>query len=72
MTRKPKLTRSREAARSGAEETVADIGADIDPEVAQALIDLIEMGLVVDSGLRRNGRIVWCAVPEMATFAPHV
>jgi hypothetical protein len=41
------------------------IGADIDPEVAQALIDLIEMGLVVDSGLRRNGRIVWCAVPEM-------
>jgi predicted transcriptional regulator len=37
------------------------------PEIAQALVDLVEMGLVVDSGQRRfeNGkwRIVWVAVP---------
>jgi hypothetical protein len=38
-----------------------------DPEIDQALADLVEMGLVVDSGQRRfqNGkwRIVWIAVP---------
>jgi len=38
------------------------------PEIGQALADLIEMGLVVDSGQRKfqNGRwqIVWVAVPE--------
>jgi hypothetical protein len=38
-----------------------------DPEIDQALADLVEMGLVVDSGQRRfqNGkwRIVWVAVP---------
>ena len=38
-----------------------------DPEIAQALADLVEMGLVVDSGQRRfqNGkwRVVWVAVP---------
>ncbi len=36
-----------------------------DPEINQALADLVEMGLVVDSGQRRfqNGkwRIVWAA-----------
>jgi hypothetical protein len=41
-----------------------------DPEISQALADLIEMGLVVDSGQRRfqNGRwqIVWVAVPPEA------
>ena len=38
-----------------------------DREIAQALADLVEMGLVVDSGQRRfqNGkwRVVWVAVP---------
>ena len=38
-----------------------------DPEIDQALADLVEMGLVVDSGQRRfqNGkwRIVWVTVP---------
>ena len=38
-----------------------------DPEINQALADLVEMGLVVDSGQRRfqNGkwRVVWVAVP---------
>jgi hypothetical protein len=38
-----------------------------DPEFDQALADLVEMGLVVDSGQRRfqNGkwRIVWVTVP---------
>ena len=46
----------------------SDYGIEIsDPEIAQALADLVEMGLVVDSGQRRfqNGkwRIVWVAVP---------
>ena len=38
-----------------------------DPEIDQALADLVEMGLVVDSGQRRfqkgKWRIVWVAVP---------
>ena len=33
-------------------------------EIRQALASLIEKGLVVDSGLRRNGQIVWVAVSE--------
>jgi hypothetical protein len=37
------------------------------PEIDQALADLVEMGLVVDSGERRfqkgEWRIVWVAVP---------
>ena len=46
----------------------SDYAIDIpNSEIAQALADLIEMGLVVDSGQRRfqNGkwRIVWVAVP---------
>ena len=46
----------------------SDYDIDIsDPEIAQALADLIEMGLVVDSGQRRfkNGkwRVVWVVVP---------
>jgi hypothetical protein len=40
------------------------IGADVDPDVAEAMVELIENGLIVDSGKRRNGRIVWVAVPE--------
>ena len=39
-----------------------------DPEIDQTLADLVEMGLVVDSGHRKfqNGkrRIVWIAVPR--------
>ena len=42
------------------------ISGDIDPDIGQALAELIEMGLIVDSGKRRriNGkmRIVWVAV----------
>jgi hypothetical protein len=45
------------------------ISGDIDPDIGQALAELIEMGLIVDSGKRRriNGkmRIVWVAVPEL-------
>jgi hypothetical protein len=45
------------------------ISHDIDPDIAQAIAELIEMGLVVDSGERRriNGkiRIAWVAVPEL-------
>ena len=33
-------------------------------EIQQALAALAEKGLIVDSGLRRNGQIVWVAVPE--------
>ena len=36
-------------------------------EIRQALASLIEKGLVVDSGLRRNGQIVWVAVSEKRT-----
>jgi hypothetical protein len=32
-----------------------------DPDLRDALISLIRDGLVVDSGRRRNGRIVWVA-----------
>ena len=39
-----------------------------DPEIAQALAELVAMGLVVDSGRRRfekgKWRIVWVAVPR--------
>jgi hypothetical protein len=46
----------------------SDYGIEMsDPEIAQALADLVDMGLVVDSGQRKfqNGRwqIVWVAVP---------
>jgi hypothetical protein len=46
----------------------SDYGIDGDnPEINQALADLVQMGLVVDSGQRRfqNGKwqIVWAAVP---------
>ena len=42
----------------------SDYGIDMrDPELAQALADLIAKGLIVDSGKRRNGRIVWVALP---------
>jgi hypothetical protein len=38
--------------------------AGCDPEFAEAAIGLIKAGLVVDSGQRRNGQIVWMtAVP---------
>ncbi len=47
-----------------------------DPEIDQALADLIEMGLVVDSGERRfqNGkwRIVWIAVPPEERGKQHI
>ena len=46
-----------------------------EPEINQALADLIEMGLVVDSGRRRfqNGkwRIVWVAVPPEERETAH-
>jgi hypothetical protein len=47
----------------------SDYGIEMDdPLLAEALTDLIEKGLVVDSGMRRPGRdgkpaIVWVAVP---------
>jgi hypothetical protein len=40
------------------------ISDETDPHIAMALAQLIEQGFVVDSGKRRNGRIVWVAVPE--------
>lgn len=33
-------------------------------EIGQALAELAEKGLIVDSGRRRNGQIVWVALPE--------
>ena len=46
------------------------------PEIDQALAELVEMGLVVDSGERRfeNGqwRIVWVAVPPEERGKQHV
>ncbi|MGC2462455.1 MAG: hypothetical protein WA446_16010 [Steroidobacteraceae bacterium] len=52
-------------------------GIDIpNSEIAQALADLIEMGLVVDSGQRRfqNGkwRIVWMLVPPEKRGKQHI
>jgi hypothetical protein len=47
----------------------SDYGIEMDdPLLAQALADLIDQGLIVDSGMRRQGRdgkpaIVWVAVP---------
>ena len=46
----------------------SDYGIEMsNPEIAQALVALVEMGLVVDSGQRRfedgKWRIVWVAVP---------
>ena len=35
--------------------------AGCDPEIAEAVLELIKMGLVVDSGRRRNGKILWVA-----------
>jgi hypothetical protein len=32
-------------------------------EIQQAIAELVEKGLVMDSGLRENGRIVWVRVP---------
>jgi hypothetical protein len=32
-------------------------------ELAQAILSLLEKGLIVDSGERRNGQIVWVAAP---------
>jgi hypothetical protein len=55
----------------------SDYGIEMsDPEIAQALADLVEMGLVVDSGRRRfqNGkwRIVWVAVPREERGKKHI
>ena len=38
-----------------------------DPDLREALASLIREGRVVDSGHRRNGRIVWAC----AEFLPH-
>ena len=35
-----------------------------DEELMIALAGLIKKGLIVDSGKRRDGQIVWVAVPE--------
>lgn len=47
-----------------------------DPEIAQALADLVQMGMVIDSGQRRfqNGkwRIVWAAVPPEEIGKQHI
>jgi hypothetical protein len=42
-------------------------------EVERAIADLVDMGLVADSGRRRNGRIVWEVTPlgiKLAKNAP--
>lgn len=33
-------------------------------DAAAALAELIRLGLVTDSGMRRGGRIVWITVPQ--------
>jgi hypothetical protein len=41
--------------------------------VERAIADLVDMGLVADSGRRRNGRIVWEVTPlgiKLAKNAP--
>ena len=38
-------------------------------EVKEARDELVEMGLVRDSGRRRNGQIVWVLTPLGAEFA---
>lgn len=45
----------------------ADYGIpdDGDPDLAEALMNLIDAGKIVDSGQRRHGQIVWVAVPEV-------
>jgi hypothetical protein len=72
MNSKDQRASQEEGEMSETEETMrpkpSDYGIDgSDPEFDQALADLVEMGLVVDSGQRRfqNGkwRIVWAAVP---------
>ena len=72
MNSKDQRASQEEGEMSETEETMrpkpSDYGIDgSDPEFDQALADLVEMGLVVDSGQRRfqNGkwRIVWIAVP---------
>ena len=35
--------------------------------IQQARAELVKMGLIVNSGKRRNGQIVWIAVPENNT-----
>jgi hypothetical protein len=55
----------------------SDYGIDIpDAELAQALADLIVMGLVVDSGRRTfakgKWRIVWVAVPPEEMGKQHI
>jgi len=32
-------------------------------EIMEAILRLVERGLVIDSGERRHGQIVWCAAP---------
>lgn len=47
-----------------------------DPEINQALANLVEMGLVVDSGERRFSKgkwqIVWAAVPPEERGKQHI
>ena len=43
------------------EEAIAEIDIE-DDDVAQALIGLIRDGLVMTTGERRNGKLVWVAV----------
>jgi hypothetical protein len=33
-------------------------------QIRKARAELVAMGLIVDSGMRRNGEIVWVAVPK--------
>ena len=40
--------------------------AGLDPEIAEAILELIKRGLVVDSGRRRNGKILWVAACHKA------
>ena len=36
--------------------------------IEKAIADLVKMGLVADSGLRRNGQIVWEVTPQGRIF----
>jgi hypothetical protein len=43
---------------------LSDYGMDDESEIAQAIISLLEQGLIKDSGRRRDGLIVWVPVEQ--------
>ena len=61
--------RSPSARRSRLQYPPSDPQAAYLAAVEQAIAHLVEMGLVADSGLRRDGRIMWTLTPQGRSFA---